>query len=257
MMQSPGVQNAINYFNQKNAGKCPSQWAPVKGYDYSFGLKGLWQSGLNSTQQFVGSYSVNIYPNANGTIDVQVYNTTSMTSFFYGIYPKYAWNPSNGWPMGNTSQEMNWERRRARPRHRTAVAGTNREFVAALRNEASALLFVISLLAGCSSHYTSADLAGRYVLAVDGGTDTIELEANGKYLHSYAVKKAEKSGIKKTRGILEDLQAGPTVVLNNFHSLAGEDARERGSYRLLLVKRVYGELYLITNIDLNEGYKKQ
>lgn len=104
MMQSPGVQNAINYFNQKNAGKCPSQWAPVKGYDYSFGLKGLWQSGLNSTQQFVGSYSVNIYPNANGTLDVQVYNTTSMTSFFYGIYPN-AWNPPNGYPMGNTSQE--------------------------------------------------------------------------------------------------------------------------------------------------------
>jgi RHS repeat-associated protein len=106
MMQSPGVQNAINYFNQKNAGKCPSQWSPVTNYDYSFGLKALWQAGLNPTQQFVGSYSVNISPNANGTLDVQVNNTTSMTSFFYGIYPN-AWNPPNGWPMGNASQQYN------------------------------------------------------------------------------------------------------------------------------------------------------
>ena len=104
MMQSPGVQNAINFFNQKNAGKCPSQWQPVTSYRGKFGLKGLWQAGTNSTQQFVGSYSVNIYPNPNGTLDVQIYNTTSMTSFFYGIYPN-ALNPPNGWPMGNTSQE--------------------------------------------------------------------------------------------------------------------------------------------------------
>jgi len=103
MMQSPGVAAAINYFNQKNAGKCPSQWAPVKDYAYKFGLTGLWKAGLNSTQQFVGSYGVNIYPNADGTLNVDVYNTTSMTSFLYGIYPN-RFNPPNGWPMGNASQ---------------------------------------------------------------------------------------------------------------------------------------------------------
>jgi RHS repeat-associated protein len=104
MMKSPGVAKAINYFNNKNAGKCPNELAPVTNYGYKFGLKGLWQAGLNSTQQFVGSYSVDIFPNANGTLDVHIYNTTSMTSFFYGIYPN-AWNPANGWPMGNASQE--------------------------------------------------------------------------------------------------------------------------------------------------------
>jgi uncharacterized protein RhaS with RHS repeats len=104
MMQSPGVANAIDFFNQKNAGKCPSQWQPVTSYRGKFGLKGLWQAGSNSTQQFVGSYSVNIYPNSNGTLDVQIDNTTSMTSFFYGLYPN-SLNPPNGYPMGNTSQE--------------------------------------------------------------------------------------------------------------------------------------------------------
>ena len=104
MMQSPGVANAINAFNQKNAGKCPSQWSPVTSYDYKFGLKGLWNAGLNSTQQFVGTYSVDVWPSSNGTARVYVYNTTSMTSFLYGIYPNFL-NPPNGWPMGNASQE--------------------------------------------------------------------------------------------------------------------------------------------------------
>jgi hypothetical protein len=104
MMQSPGVQNAISFFNKKNAGKCPGQQSPVTNYDYSFGPKALWQAGTNSTQQFVGSYSVNVSPNANGTLDVTVNNTTSMTSFFYGLYPN-ALNPPNGYPMGNTSQQ--------------------------------------------------------------------------------------------------------------------------------------------------------
>jgi RHS repeat-associated protein len=104
MMQSPGVQNALNYYQQKNAGKCPGQQQPVTGYGYKFGPKQLWDAGLNSTQQFVGSYSVNIYPGANGNVNIQVNNTTSMTSFFYGLYPN-SWNPSNGYPMGNASQQ--------------------------------------------------------------------------------------------------------------------------------------------------------
>jgi hypothetical protein len=104
MMQSQGVQNAINYFNQKNAGKCPGQQSPVTNYDYSFGPKALFKAGTNPTQQFVGSYSVNISPNANGALDVSVFNTTSMTSFFYGLYPNFL-NPPNGYPMGNTSQQ--------------------------------------------------------------------------------------------------------------------------------------------------------
>jgi uncharacterized protein RhaS with RHS repeats len=104
MMQSQGVQDAIAYFNKKYAGKCPSQWGSVTNYDYKFGLPQLIDAGTNSTQQFVGSYSVNIYPAGNGALSVHVYNTTSMTSFLYGVYPN-SWNPSNGHPFGNTSQE--------------------------------------------------------------------------------------------------------------------------------------------------------
>jgi hypothetical protein len=117
-------------------------------------------------------------------------------------------------------------------------------------------MFVVTLLAGCSNHYSAADLVGKYALSVDGGTDTIELESNGKYRHSYAAKNGAVDH-QEDAWTLEELQAGSTVVLNNFHPLMGESDRERGSYHLLLVKRSVGTLYLITNIDLNEGYKKQ
>jgi hypothetical protein len=116
-------------------------------------------------------------------------------------------------------------------------------------------VFIVTLLAGCSSHYSAADVAGKYVLAVDGGTDTIELDGNGKYRHSYAAKSGYV-GRQEDTWSLEELQAGTTVVLNNFRNLSGSDVRERGSYHMLLVKKSYGDLYLITNIDLNEGYRR-
>jgi hypothetical protein len=118
-----------------------------------------------------------------------------------------------------------------------------------------ASVFMVALLAGCSSRYSAGDLAGRYVLSVDGGTDTIELEASGKYRHSYAAKSGAVDHQEGT-WTLEDVQADPTVVLDNFQPLLGENVRGRGIY-LLLIRRSFGTLYLITNIDLNDGYKKQ
>jgi hypothetical protein len=119
-----------------------------------------------------------------------------------------------------------------------------------------ALVFTIALLAGCSSHFSVGELAGKYVLSLDGGTDTIELSANGTYSHTYTAKSGNV-GHQEDTWTLEELQAGPTVVLNNFHLLYKEDVGGRGAYYHLLVNRSFGNLYLITNIDLNEGYKKQ
>jgi hypothetical protein len=45
-------------------------------------------------------------------------------------------------------------------------------------------------------------------------------------------------------------------VLNSFRPLLGEDVREQSTY-LLLVKKSFGDLYLITDIDLDTGYKRQ
>jgi hypothetical protein len=114
---------------------------------------------------------------------------------------------------------------------------------------------VIAMLAGCSSHYTIGDLAGKYVLSVDGGVDTIQLSANGTYTHTYKAKSGQTAN-QQGSWSLEDLQAGPTVSLDNFRPLLAENVRGRGFY-LLLVKKSFGRVYLITNIDLGEGYKKQ
>jgi hypothetical protein len=116
-------------------------------------------------------------------------------------------------------------------------------------------VFMIALLAGCSSHYSAGELAGKYVLSVDGGIDSIELNANGTYSHVYTAKSGDVDHQEDTWS-LEELPAGATVVLNNFRPLLGENVRGRGTY-LLRVKRSFRDLYLITNIDLDEGYKKQ
>jgi hypothetical protein len=116
-------------------------------------------------------------------------------------------------------------------------------------------VFMIALLTGCSSHITAGELAGSYSLSVDGGTDTVELNSNGTYTHSYKAK----SGLvdhQVEAWSLEDLQAGPTVVLNNFRSLLDENTQGKGTY-LLLVKRSFGRFYLITNIDLGTGYERR
>jgi RHS repeat-associated protein len=101
MMTSPGVLAAVKAYDSKNSTGCNR--VPLTNYDYNFGLKGLWDAGLNPTQQFVGSYSVNVYPASNGQISIYVYNTTSLRSASYHVWPN-AWNPSNGSPMGNASQ---------------------------------------------------------------------------------------------------------------------------------------------------------
>jgi hypothetical protein len=122
-----------------------------------------------------------------------------------------------------------------------------------------ASVLAIGLLAGCSSHYSPAELAGKYVLPIDGGVDTIELAASRTCVHSYRAKSGEMDH-QDGEWTLEDLQAGPTVVLDNFRPLLAENLRLRRGpsfYHLLVEKSVFGNLYLIVDIDLDGGYKKQ
>jgi len=106
-MNAPGVQNALNYFYAKNAGNAPDQQQPVTDYGVGFGLSGAVAAGDSPIQQFVGNYRLDLYPNADGTISIQASNTTSMTSFLYGLYPN-SMNPPNGYPGGNSSQLYYW-----------------------------------------------------------------------------------------------------------------------------------------------------
>jgi hypothetical protein len=117
------------------------------------------------------------------------------------------------------------------------------------------IILLPALLSGCPSHYSIEDLAGKYVLSVDGGIDTVDLDRNGTYVHTYKGKNAQVDQ-QEGKWTLENLQAGPTVVLNDFRPFR-EKNTQRPVFYLLLVERWFGTYYLITNIDLNEGYKKQ
>lgn len=118
-----------------------------------------------------------------------------------------------------------------------------------------ALAFVITLLASCSSHYSIGNLAGKYVRSVGGGMDTITLNANGTYTETYRSANLHVSHQDGT-WTLDELEAGPTVALNNFRPPLAKNGQRRGIY-LLLVQKSFGNLYLITNIDLGKGYKRQ
>lgn len=117
------------------------------------------------------------------------------------------------------------------------------------------IALLVSPLTGCSRHYSAQELAGKYALSVGEGTDTIVLNANGTYTETYRATSGQEDHQEGT-WTLEEVQAGPTVVLSNFRPPFAKDPRP-GFYFLLVEKKWFGNIYLITNIDLNEGYKRQ
>jgi RHS repeat-associated protein len=108
LKHAPEVDRARQFFLKKNAQniahKQPLQ--SVTNFKGKFGLPGLAKAGTNSTQQFVGSFSVDIRPQPNGTVRYTVTNTTSFKSLMYGVAPD--WNRSTFSPGGNVDQVYTW-----------------------------------------------------------------------------------------------------------------------------------------------------
>jgi RHS repeat-associated protein len=105
MMDAPGVIAAKDFYYKKypagsNVG-CENR--TVTNYGASFGLTSLWKAGLNSTQQFIGSYTVDISTNADGSLNLNLTNATSFTSFLYGLGPSWT-----GGPGGTQVQNYHW-----------------------------------------------------------------------------------------------------------------------------------------------------
>jgi RHS repeat-associated protein len=109
MANAPGVLAAEALYRRKlaqtKASNCvENSPVTVTNYAVRFGLKGLLTSGLNSTEQFIGSYRIDIYPLGETQMDVIINNTTSFKSFQYDTGPD--WNRSTFGPMGNMSQTI-------------------------------------------------------------------------------------------------------------------------------------------------------
>jgi RHS repeat-associated protein len=110
MRASPGVAKARDLFYSKNAEALQSGSAlePVTNYASGFGPAGAARAGLNPTEQFVGSYRVDITPSADGaSAHFTVSNTTSMTSGAYRLAP--SWERSTFRPGGNMRQTYEWD----------------------------------------------------------------------------------------------------------------------------------------------------
>jgi hypothetical protein len=110
MQDAPGVSEARTWFYVKNVDALISgsdDLQAVTGYKSSFGLTGLLAAD-SWTRQFVGSFTINIYPNLLGTqITFVLYNNSSFQSFAEGIGP--AWNRGSIiTPMGNMTQYYIW-----------------------------------------------------------------------------------------------------------------------------------------------------
>lgn len=110
LKDSPGVKVAINYFYAKNAdascGCGQGGYESLTNYAAGFGASGYLKAGLDSTEQFVGSFRVDIYPdNSNCTITIMLSNTTSMTSFLGGKVG--SWERSS-FPLGGNTRQVYW-----------------------------------------------------------------------------------------------------------------------------------------------------
>ncbi len=104
------VKKARELYRQKNALSCGPGLVGVDNYRGSFGLLDLlWRAGLDPTEQFVGSYRVDILPNADGSATYVLTNTTSLQSLLYGIGPSY--DRSSFRPGGNMTQIYTWTER--------------------------------------------------------------------------------------------------------------------------------------------------
>ena len=105
MEQSPGVQTAIMMFYAKNHGvTCCRNLRRYTDFGYHFGVENIFQS--NATEQFVGSYTVNIVPNkVTGVVKVTVWNKTSLESLLYGKGPAYE---RSTLPIGGNMEQTFW-----------------------------------------------------------------------------------------------------------------------------------------------------
>jgi hypothetical protein len=108
MKRAYRVNEARDFFYKKNseARKKGQPLQAVTNYSGSFYPIGPLKAGKNPTQQFVGSYKIDIYPNKNSTVTFVLTNVTSMKSGTYHLGPEYPRGTKG--VGGNQTQIYTW-----------------------------------------------------------------------------------------------------------------------------------------------------
>jgi len=101
------VNQAREFFYNKYKGASSLKGASVTNFQGSFGIQGLLRAGVDPIEQFIGSYTVNIYASPNGKeLTFVLWNNSSTKSLLYGIGP--AWGRESFEPGGNMYQNYIW-----------------------------------------------------------------------------------------------------------------------------------------------------
>jgi hypothetical protein len=113
MEQAPGIQAARNFWYNKNQIHIESEQChnlePVYHFDVKFGLTGLVNAGGNATQQFVGSFTIDILPHADGSATFFAKNITSMESLLYDLGPSWSRESVPFGIGGDMPEYITWE----------------------------------------------------------------------------------------------------------------------------------------------------
>lgn len=108
MMSARRVNEARAFFYKKNADALANgkPLEAVTNYQGKFWLDDIVRSGLNPTQQFIGSYGIEITPVGDNQIRFDLSNNSSLKSFLYGIGPQYERGTLPA--FGNMRQTYSW-----------------------------------------------------------------------------------------------------------------------------------------------------
>lgn len=108
MMSARRVNEARAFFYKKNADALANgkPLESVTNYKGKFWLDDIVRSGLNPTQQFIGSYGIDITPVGDNQIKFDLSNNSSWKSFFYGIGTDHERDSRPA--FGNMRQTYSW-----------------------------------------------------------------------------------------------------------------------------------------------------
>jgi len=117
-----------------------------------------------------------------------------------------------------------------------------------------AFTLLVLALSACSAKIDISTLAGKYTLSGGEGLDTLELNADGTYIHGYtdyATALTTRAGPWE----LGDVDGAKTVTLRDYIPVRNEKTSGEG-FCVFRVERSMGRLRLVTDAEPDRYYAK-
>jgi hypothetical protein len=116
------------------------------------------------------------------------------------------------------------------------------------------VVLAITMICGCSKTVERSDVVGAYVASHAGGSERIELKADGTYIYKFKPFEGhERSNTDKWEFTVLDKEQ--KVVLYNFYSHF-PPASPGGQVQLLGAEKHWGQFRLYVSYDRDQYYSK-